>query len=1083
MKNRSLIVTAAAGLLLGAAAVAQEVGHTTTWSKADDLAGFEALEGGKLVWVAEGGNPGGFVRTVKTGTVIPKPYLRSDLRRVFGTGAGSISFDLKALGDGSLPGGRLFLSTGGRAFSYDFTTRSILGHDQTGADGWRRYSIPFKTDWTEAEALAQGWHPFSGEVDKWADVLANPVWSTLRMGENVGIDNFRMDGGKALDAAALRLIEPPPPQEKPVVNYAFDEGAGDVLHDRAGYAPDGKISGAKWVRYGGRWALEFDGVGDSVNCGVTDVVGPQTLVAWVWAEPMYSVWQSTPILGGGYSIAQRCFTLHAGGTGNIPVRKWTHIAVVWDGSTARLYVDGTLGNVVVCKEPAAGRELVLAPARPLLEGEPPEYAQRFKGKMAGLVLYNRPLSQEEVLKDLLISNITNSPMTMSIPQPGLNTIKVETDAGRLGQPLENVAVTVDVLKAGQEGGQPVVSAVVKQFNAAGRAVVDISAPNLAKGEYVVRATARDAAGKTLGVAGEEPLSWAGSVNFPSGPEGARKLNNLVTDLLAVPGPDNSGAARSFVNPRTGFIFVSNRGSQEVKIAPEGTAEAITMPLFKDYGDAFEAFRYLPKGKYTITVPIAQELTVRAVAQTVYDYAYTQLPVGNPKYVYEFGPYHGEFEEHYVFPHYNTFLVHGYNIDKPFAKEWKARGRRYLDYLGTGSITAKEGQSQRDALCEILGGGRGTWLGFSNPMYDGYLVDEFAASSEGHRVWSQALEKLLSQPQFKGKALNSWTYAYYDLVTYFGGAPGREFVKTLKKFDSPIQWECYLDSQRTELDALRLVNEKIVGEAMAADQVFPGMVESLIVVPYSGVNAGPNWLTMTLPGYNTRAFLEMQVRAVATHPFFANVRGLGIYRSPYMDEETHRWMARLFRHYAIEGRTEPLGKDPFLLTHIMDGEFEQPEKKYWTLSPAEEGSIEYGMRNQLGSIQCRYTGQNGDTMLAMRRSDKAPNVFSQESKGLEAGRLYSFRMFSVDKNMSNKVPNVVNIRFDNATPVPEKCFDHLGASRRENCWLNWHVRVFRAKGPTATLRVSDWADDKVPGGPIGQELMYNFIKVQPYWPAD
>ena len=28
-----------------------------------------------------------------------------------------------------------------------------------------------------------------------------------------------------------------------------------------------------------------------------------------------------------------------------------------------------------------------------------------------------------------------------------------------------------------------------------------------------------------------------------------------------------------------------------------------------------------------------------------------------------------------------------------------------------------------------------------------------------------------------------------------------------------------------------------------------------------------------------------------------------------------------------------------------------------------------------------------------------------------------------------------------------------------------------------------ADDKTPGGPIGQELMYNFIKVQPYWPPD
>ncbi len=32
---------------------------------------------------------------------------------------------------------------------------------------------------------------------------------------------------------------------------------------------------------------------------------------------------------------------------------------------------------------------------------------------------------------------------------------------------------------------------------------------------------------------------------------------------------------------------------------------------------------------------------------------------------------------------------------------------------------------------------------------------------------------------------------------------------------------------------------------------------------------------------------------------------------------------------------------------------------------------------------------------------------------------------------------------------------------------------------ATLTVSDWATDTQPGGPLGQELIYNFIEVQPY----
>jgi len=46
-------------------------------------------------------------------------------------------------------------------------------------------------------------------------------------------------------------------------------------------------------------------------------------------------------------------------------------------------------------------------------------------------------------------------------------------------------------------------------------------------------------------------------------------------------------------------------------------------------------------------------------------------------------------------------------------------------------------------------------------------------------------------------------------------------------------------------------------------------------------------------------------------------------------------------------------------------------------------------------------------------------------------------------------------------------------------MNYHWRVFRAKGKTARLRVSDWQSDTAPGGRVGQELIYNFIEVQPY----
>ena len=48
------------------------------------------------------------------------------------------------------------------------------------------------------------------------------------------------------------------------------------------------------------------------------------------------------------------------------------------------------------------------------------------------------------------------------------------------------------------------------------------------------------------------------------------------------------------------------------------------------------------------------------------------------------------------------------------------------------------------------------------------------------------------------------------------------------------------------------------------------------------------------------------------------------------------------------------------------------------------------------------------------------------------------------------------------------------------YMNYHWRVFRAQQPTAQLIVTDWKDDTTPGGPVGQELMFNFIEVQPYF---
>jgi len=93
---------------------------------------------------------------------------------------------------------------------------------------------------------------------------------------------------------------------------------------------------------------------------------------------------------------------------------------------------------------------------------------------------------------------------------------------------------------------------------------------------------------------------------------------------------------------------------------------------------------------------------------------------------------------------------------------------------------------------------------------------------------------------------------------------------------------------------------------------------------------------------------------------------------------------------------------------------------------------------------------------------------------------------------------VGVEIKNAVLIPYKSFQHVYGN--EQIWLTYHVFVFRAKSETATLTISDWVRNEriywpaewgiqfnidkwtgegKPGGPIGQELMFNFVELQPY----
>lgn len=83
------------------------------------------------------------------------------------------------------------------------------------------------------------------------------------------------------------LLSMAPFAEEPpglVARYAFDEGQGEVLHDRSGNGHHGAIVGASWTTVDGAPCLSFDGSGDYVDFGDDTAIKPAgdaTFLAWV----------------------------------------------------------------------------------------------------------------------------------------------------------------------------------------------------------------------------------------------------------------------------------------------------------------------------------------------------------------------------------------------------------------------------------------------------------------------------------------------------------------------------------------------------------------------------------------------------------------------------------------------------------------------------------------------------------------------------------------------------------------------------------------------------------------------------------
>lgn len=553
----------------------------------------------------------------------------------------------------------------------------------------------------------------------------------------------------------------------------------------------------------------------------------------------------------------------------------------------------------------------------------------------------------------------------------------------------------------------------------------------------------------------------------------QKLNNLVTELLnleEVP----SGTEARFVNPREGWVFI--RGGDKVVL------DDAEVPLAPTGAGTGEAMRFLPAGEHRVRVEGSVELLiVRAVPELIF------CKFQYDPHVRPHGPYDWAFLQKHVLDHVNCIVGDGSEPQRPMVEAWKRQGKRWLVECLLPGLRQEEPVTADEAYT--------VWtqnVGLRDPLIDGIIVDEFLGGKRGndpkYYVWMEAMQRIRANEALRGKHFYPYCNALY------GAEPSEAFIRATMAAGYRFAWEQYLKEPPTEEAAreqLAALTERTRGWLKA----FPGCAGHMVMclgymsVPPESVNADPK--------VDYKVWMDAQFHHLANDPAFEGLYGLMEYTCGYADEETVRWAARLYRHYGIEGQTEMLSPRlgfQYRLEHVDNPDFEEGTKG-WAVRAAEEGGVEAGMKEGWSWLQGRYPRTTqGDTFLKMRRSSRGPNAFSQEIKHLRPGRLYSLKMFTADhraisEGRSKEQRYAVSIQVEGAERVSEKSFQHvmhncyshsLGPfNAQHRAWMNYHFEVFRAKAERARLTVSDWADAAAPGGPAGQELMFNFIEVQPY----
>ncbi len=604
--------------------------------------------------------------------------------------------------------------------------------------------------------------------------------------------------------------------------------------------------------------------------------------------------------------------------------------------------------------------------------------------------------------------------------------------------------------------------------------------------------------------------------------GERRLNNFASELLEATAISGPGTALTVARPGDGWLFLAAKceGSGTVDVLLDDAAQKDPVIAYRGTERAstargpLEGVRFVKKGPHQLHVNCSgsarvERLVVKAIPELIHS------GLGYEPAIKAFGHYDMTFLKADVLPNVTTIIVpHNIKLPQTVIDDWHHQGKRWIAEVGVNNEakTADQHAAYWDGLLD------------SAPFADGIIIDEFiinqpssrrprkpAAGSpprqsrrekeqEQYRTYEQALKQLRA-----GRHKDKQVYVY------FGGSGntlnqeiiGPTFIRTIRDCGDRIALERYIferSSEERSRDALRAFVDGIADWNAKEPGVNRDMIIAfgLFSMPPGGINK--------LPNVDYHVWMDQQMQVAANDPHFAGMSGLNWWTTLLADEETVRFVGKLYRHYAIEGKTDLLTHDPLFLTHLANADFEHGTTG-WDLHAAEADSIQAKSFPRYGRIEMRYMGLGrpadpehiGDTFLWMKRSAKGPNTFSQTAKNLEPGRWYTLEMFSCDyqdlvhpqaKTVEQAAKFIGHVSLEGVEIDRKRSFTEMyptGPEPKIPVWVTYHWTVFKALGPTARLTVSDWAPlgkESSAGkqtGPFGQEQIFNFLELQPYHP--